>query len=257
MGAVPTHPELLDWLATDFVQHGWKIKRLHKQIMMSTAYRQSSRQPAEDAQMLALEVDPANDLLWRMNLRRSDAEAIRDSVLATSGKLNPKMFGAPVELDSTKDGLVTEKQKPDWSAAALRRSVYLLARRNYSTSFLDVFDFPVMALNCTKRSTSATPLQSLTMLNSDFVMKGVEDFATRVIELGGPKATQQQQVDLAFRLALSRKPQQQELEWISAHMDNTQQRHLELKISPEAAAKKALMGVCQMLVATNEFLYID
>jgi len=98
MGAAPTHPELLDWLAVDFMQHGWQVKRLQKMIMLSSVYRQSSRQPADDVRGRTRRTwTRGNDLLWRMNLRRADAEAVRDSVLASSGKLDPKPGGPPVD----------------------------------------------------------------------------------------------------------------------------------------------------------------
>ena len=138
-----------------------------------------------------------------------------------------------------------------------RRSVYLLARRNYSTSFLDVFDFPMMALNCTRRTNSATPLQSLTMLNSEFMMKSAADLATRVTDLAGPGAAKEKEVALAFKLALAREPRPQEAEVTLAHLGKIERRYLDVKTPPEQAAKNALTSVCQMLLATNEFLYID
>jgi len=259
MGSAPTNQELLDWLAVDFMNNGWKMKRLHKQIMISSAYRQYSQRPADGVASKAEEIDSGNDLLWRMNLRRADAEAIRDSILAVSGKLSPAFGGAPVPLDATKDGLITasEKGKGENADQQFRRSTYLLVRRNYSTSFLDVFDFPVMAANCTRRGSSATPLQSLTLLNGDFAMKRAEDFASRVGEFAGPAASPEEKVETAFRLALARKPQPQETQWTLGHLQKIERAHLQMNAKPDDAARQALTGVCQMILATNEFLYID
>jgi mono/diheme cytochrome c family protein len=257
MGAPPTHPELLDWLAVDFMEHGWHMKRLHKMIMMSTVYRQSSRRPAEGESSRGEEIDSGNDLLWRANLRRADAEVIRDSALEVSGKLDPTPFGPPVALDATKDGLVTVAEKGETPTSQYRRSVYLLARRNYASSFLDVFDFPIMAINCTRRTNSATPLQSLTMLNGDFIMERSEDFAGRIINLAGPDSSMQTKVEKAFVMALSRKPRPEEIQWSVAHIEKEQQRYLDLKSPAGEAFKKALASLCQMLMASNEFLYID
>jgi mono/diheme cytochrome c family protein len=148
-GPGPTHPELLDWLATEFVHGGWSIKALHRLIVTSTVYRQASvpgnaapGQPNPDV------VDPGNQLLWRMRLRRLESEIVRDAVLAVSGQLDPTAGGPPVPLEARKDGLVVvaEKNLPA-PAAKWRRSVYLLARRNYQLSLLSVFDQPVVATN--------------------------------------------------------------------------------------------------------------
>jgi hypothetical protein len=255
MGSPPTNPELLDWLAVDFMEHGWRFKRLHKLIMTSTAYRQSSQRPAEGEKSRAEELDPGNDLLWRMNLRRADAEVLRDTALAASGKLDTAEFGPPVALDSTKDGLVTVAEKGGTPTSQFRRSVYLIARRNYSTSFLDVFDFPIMAINCTRRMNSATPLQSLTMLNGDFIMQRSEDLARRIAAMAG--ASPSNEVDKAFLLALSRKPRPEEMQWSLEHIEKEKRRYLDLKSSSEDASRKALASLCQMLLASNEYLYID
>ena len=125
MGALPTHPELLDWLALDFMQHGWTLKRLHRMIMTSSVYRQSSRQPAEDQPSLAKKIDPENHLLWRMNLLRLEAEVVRDSVLAVSGKLDPRSGGKAILLASPPEGFQTVSEKDPTPNAKYRRSLYL------------------------------------------------------------------------------------------------------------------------------------
>jgi hypothetical protein len=132
-----------------------------------------------------------------------------------------------------------------------------LARRNYSLSFLDVFDFPVMALNCTRRTHSATPLQSLTMINSEFVMQRAEDLAIRVTDLVGAGAPHESKIDMAFLLALARKPAMEETKLCAEHLQRQGQRYLGLGPSPKQASQSALASLCQMLMATNEFLYVD
>jgi len=257
MGSRPTHPELLDWLAVDFMENGWKMKRLHKMIMTSTVYRQSSRRVAEDEPSTAETVDPANDLLWRMNLRRLEAEVVRDTMLAVSGKLDLTIGGAPIPLASGVDGLVTVSEKGSAPASQWRRSLYVLARRNYSLSFLDVFDFPVMALNCTQRTNSATPLQSLTMMNSEFVMQRAEDLAVRVTDLVGAGAPDERKIEMAFLLGSTRKPTAEETHWCAEHMQRQRQRYLDVGSSAKQASQNALASLCQMLMATNEFLYVE
>ena len=239
------------------MENGWTLKRLHRMIMTSTVYRQSSRRSPEDQTSLAEKVDPGNDLLWRMNLRRLEAEALRDEVLAASGKLDKKMGGEPVALDSSVDGLVTVAEKGPTPTNRFRRSVYLLARRNYSTSFLDVFDFPIMSLNCTRRTNSATPLQSLSMLNSEFMMQRAEDFAERITENTPAAAPAEKKVETAFLMTLGRKPTAEEARWSAEHIEKETRRYAELKTPPEESSKKALASVCQMLMATNEFLYVE
>jgi uncharacterized protein DUF1553/uncharacterized protein DUF1549/cytochrome c len=252
-GAPPTHPELLDWLAVDFMEHGWKIKRLHKLMMTSTTYRQSS----ELKSTAGIGVDPANDLLGRMNLRRLEAEAIRDNVLAVSGDLDRTFGGPPVLLDWTPDGLLTVSDKGPTPTSKWRRSLYMLARRNYLLSFLEVFDFPSLALNCTKRSNSATPLQSLTFLNSEFVMEQAEHFANRVNQLVGDSAPAEKKIEQAFVLALARRPSPTEIKACGDHLTKETQVYLDLKSSKEIASRQALTNICQTLLSTNEFLYLE
>jgi len=256
-GTPPTHPELLDWLAVDFMENGWKIKRFQKMIMTSSVYRQSSRRAVEGKDLPGERVDSTNELLWRMNLRRQEAETVRDSILAVSGKLDPALGGPPAHLEGSLDGLVTASEKEPDIKGQWRRSLYLMARRNYSLSLLDVFDFPVMALNCTRRINSATPLQSLTMLNSEFVMQRSIDFAGRVSKLTGLESQPVKKVEAAFLLALGREPNAEEIRWSVEHFGKQRRRYLDLKSSPQESSEKALASLCQMLLGTNEFLYLD
>jgi hypothetical protein len=176
-GSPPTHPELLDWLAVDFMENGWSVKRLHRQLMLSTAYRQTSRRlPAGEA------IDPENRLLWRMNMRRLESEILRDSILAVSGALDRAAGGPPVEITNPPNGL-SEVKANGSPGSPHRRSVYLFARRVYPLKFLEIFDAPIMPVNCTQRLNSATVLQSLALLNSDFLFAQADLMAERTRRL--------------------------------------------------------------------------
>jgi hypothetical protein len=147
--------------------------------MTSTAYRQESHQSNADLAAKAKTLDPDNRLLWRMNMHRLEAEAVRDSVLAVSGKLDSTMFGPPVLLRFRPDGLLAVSEK-ETDANQHRRSIYLMARRTYPLRFLRLFDFPVIDTNCTRRVPSATPLQSLALMNDEFIVDGAAQLAGRI-----------------------------------------------------------------------------
>jgi len=254
-GAPPTNPELLDWLAVDLVEQGWKLKRLHKLIMTSAVFRQSSRRPGPAEPARAETADPANDLLGRMPLRRLEAEAVRDAVLAVSGQLDRRLGGPPTPLVSRPDGLILVD--PSRPADASRRSLYLFARRNYPVSLLNAFDFPIMALNCTRRPTTATPLQSLAALNSAFVQDQAASFAVRVRSETEQDAPPAALVERAFLLAFARRPSQVEVRLSVISLEKQAAEYRSDKASPRDAAEKALTGVCHMLFCANEFLYVE
>lgn len=169
LGTEPTHPELLDFLATEFVERGWSLKAMHKLIMTSTVYRQSSQiDPAKQA------IDDANVHYWRMPIRRLEAEAVRDRILATTGALDRTLYGPPVAVEEDTTGQVIVPE------GAPRRSVYLQSRRSKPVSFLVAFDAPVMAINCDRRISSTVAPQALMLMNSDFILKQAEQFAKRL-----------------------------------------------------------------------------
>src|SRR5207248_415624 len=189
-------------------------------------------------------VDPGNQVLWRMRLRRLESEAVRDAVLAVSGKLDRSLGGVPVPIEPRPDGtvVVAEKGLPT-RTAQWRRSLYLFARRNYNLTLLNVFDQPVMATNCSRRVQSAVPLQSLTLLNDAVILEQAEHFAARVAAGGGSPETR---IRAAFRLAFSRPPTAKELRSALATLSTLQARYLEEKLpDPEA---KALTRLCHMLL---------
>jgi hypothetical protein len=245
-GAEPTHPELLDWLAVDFQAKGWDLKRLHKQIMTSTAYRQA-HQIGKARHEAVLEVDPSNQLLWRAQLKRIDAEVVRDTILSASGQIDLSAGGPPVKFDTPTSG--------DSRTDSRRRSVYLLARRVYPLKFLELFDAPIIPVNCTQRTNSANVLQSLAVLNSDFVIGQAGHLADKVVKEAGEQPSAR--VRLAYQRALNRSPRESEEAKCLAFLRDQTNTYLLEKVAPQKAGRDALADMCQMLFATNEFLYVE
>jgi hypothetical protein len=258
-GEPPTHPELLDWLATEFQRGGWRVKPLLKMLMSSTTYRQASRHDARagpsgaDPEVL----DPGNRLLWRMRLRRLESEVIRDTILAVSGRLDATMGGPPVPLEAHPNGMVvvaeTKQKRP---ADKWRRSVYLLARRAYNLSLLTVFDQPFVATNCARRDASAVPLQSLIMLNDDFLSEQAGYLADRVVRSAGDPSAGAR-VRRAFRLALGRDPNPAESTMCAAFLDRQAALYRKPSLPDAEVEKPALRQLCLTLFNTSEFLYAE
>jgi hypothetical protein len=261
LGSRPTHPELLDWLATEFVRNGWSMKALHRAIVTSSVYRQASANSDPLASTSSSDmrtpqaVDPGDQLLWHMRLRRMESEVIRDAVLAAAGRLDLTIGGPPVPIDPQPDGSVVVAHKGLLSpTAAWRRSLYLLARRNYNLSLLNVFDQPVLNTNCTQRINSAVPLQSLAMLHNVFMYEQSDAFAARVAALAGPAADRR--IETAFRIAYARQPTASERSASIELLQSVARRYAESKLSPAQAEMKALAQLCHMLMCGNEFLYV-
>ena len=209
-GERPSHPELLDYIANEFVANGWRMKPIHRTIVLSSTYRQASNVPASHT---AETKDPGNRLLWKFNRRRLEAEEIRDSMLAVSGKLNDKMGGPSVIIPVDKE-LVQLLYKPsqwriaDDSAEHNRRSVYLIAKRNLRLPFMEAFDQPPALTSCALRQSSTHPPQALELLNGDTSNRLAKDLAARLErEVGGIPV---QQVERAYLLATGRAPTEQE-----------------------------------------------
>ncbi|MFM7320221.1 MAG: PSD1 and planctomycete cytochrome C domain-containing protein [Armatimonadota bacterium] len=179
MGEKPSHPELVDWLASEFVRQGWSMKRLHRLITTSTAYRQSSTTVSSKAET----VDPTNKLWWKRSVRRMEAEAIRDSVLAVAGALDPRLGGPsiPTYLEENVDGRGRPGQGPLDGAG--RRSIYLSVRRNFPSAFLQAFDSPTPFTAIGRRTVSNVPAQALVMMNGAFVREMARRWATRELAL--------------------------------------------------------------------------
>lgn len=252
-GSAPSHPELLDWLAVDFVENGWKAKRLHKMIMLSGVYRQSSRRTDNPGASRAETADPDNRLLWRKPLRRLEAEALRDSVLAVAGRLDPALSGPPVMLEAQPDGL----QLPE-PEGETRRSVYLLARRTWPLTFLGAFDFPNIDTTCIRRAPSSTPLQSLTLMNSDFVLNNAAVVARRAQDqIASTPDDDAAFVRAGYSLTLAREPSADEVALATEHLDRQRTLFERANAGPEEARKRAAESLTHMLISSNEFLYVD
>ena len=194
-GARPTHPELLDWLAREFVRQGWSVKAMHRMLMTSTVYRQAStRTPILE------KIDPENRLLGRMPLKRMEAEVLYDNLLAVGSRLDPRAFDAPDPVDVRPDGLVTP--------LGLRRSVYVLQRRKDVPTLLENFDFPQMTPNCIERTHTTVPLQALNLMNDGLVRESAEAFARRVMREAG--ADPAARIERAYWIAFARPPTAEE-----------------------------------------------
>ena len=248
LGDLPTHPELLDWLADEFVQQGWRLKGLHKAIVMSSTYRMSSR-PAE----MALERDPGNDWYSRFEMRRLSAEELRDSMHAVNGQLNLKMFGPGVYPEISAEVLAGQsspgsgwgKSTPEEQA---RRSIYIHVKRSLITPLLSDFDFADTDSSCAARFATTQPTQALGLLNGSFANTQARLLAARVKREAGNDA--EQQVRQAWRLAISREPD-----------DATVERGVRLMHSlreqQRQAADVALKNYCLLIYNLNEFVYVD
>ncbi len=235
-GSRPTHPELLDWLAVEFVRRGWSLKEMHRLLMTSAAYRQSSVvTPAHE------KLDPENVLVSRMPLTRLDAEGLYDSLLLAAGRLDgtPHGPGDPVRVRA--DGLVT----PVESAKGWRRLVYVQQMRKKLPTHLETFDYPQMNPNCLERRNSTVAPQALHLLNNGMVQQLAEQFARRVRkEVGDDPA---RQVERVYLIALSRLPGEEE-------------KRLGLEALSRfrvLAADKALTAYCPAVVNSAAFLYVD
>ena len=251
-GAPPTHPELLDWLAGEFAARGWSMKAMHKLILMSAAYQQSSAASAE-----ALARDPENALFSRQNRVRLEGEAIRDSLLAISGQLNDDQGGASVSPPIPDDIIKISKNSTASADAAdhARRSIYVLARRNLRFPFLEVFDAPDNNLTCPERGRSTTAPQALTLLNSDEVLNAARATAERLMkEMNSADA----RVERAFGLILGRPPTAKESVFAQAFVKASEVRQGEAEPdSGTPVAPSGLAELCRALFNLNAFVYVD
>jgi hypothetical protein len=233
-GGRPSHPELLDWLASEFIQSGWQLKPLHRLIVLSAAYRQSGR---PDHQALA--VDRQDLLLWRMTPRRLEAEALRDTILSVSGKLDRRMGGPGYNLwEKNTNYVVVFKPKVDLGPDEFRRMIYQLKPRSQQDPTFGVFDCPDAALARPKRNVSTTVLQALNLLNSRLILTQADFFAQRLQREAGDDP--EQQVRLAFLLAFGREASEKET-----------------SAGVELIRAQGLPAFCRAVYNANEFVYID
>jgi len=236
MGTRPSHPELLDYLANQMIEGGWKFKAMHRMILLSSTYQQSSQTPAT-------EKDPDNALLSRFSRRRLEAEEIRDASLAIAGKLNPKQGGPSVIIPIDPDLLNVMYKPAQWAVTPdkeehNRRSVYLFAKRNFKLPFMDVFDAPDRQISCARRESSTHPPQALELLNGDTSNRMADALAERLLrEAGKDKG---KQIDLAYHLGVGRAPTKKERQIAVAFLQ-----------------KEPLREFALALFNLNSFLYVD
>lgn len=269
LGSRPTHPLLLDWLASELVDLQWDLKRFHKTIMTSSAYRQSSaRRPRLD------EIDSQNRLLGRMSIRRMDAESLRDSLLKISGQLLSKQFGPPVPVMADrvgqwvigKENLNAGRPGPvlPMHGEDLRRSIYVQVRRTRPLAVLDTFDAPAMDPNCDRRASSTAATQSLMLMNGPFVAKQSQTLAALLMPR---EDSDEARLHAAWLRIIGRPPEAEQMTEAMAFLAD-QAAHFAAnppvsdpkkakQFKPHDAKREALAVLCQALLSSNAFLYID
>jgi hypothetical protein len=263
MGELPTHPALLDWLARELTDGGGKIKRLHKLIMLSSAYQMEATHPkeAEYAQ-----VDFANKLWWRRNRLRLEAEPLRDAMLAASGQLNLKAGGPSFFPPASKEALEGLSQKSGaWGTSPpeeqRRRSVYMMTKRSLLLPLMTTFDLADTTQPVAQRSISTVAPQALALLNNQFVHEQSVAFAERVRSEAGEDVAAQ--IERAWWLALSREPSSREREGAMRHLEAQRTNLAEAAtaegkpLAAEVANQQALASLCHVLLNLNEFIYVD
>ncbi len=264
-GELPTHPELLDWLADEFVRGGWKLKPLHRQILLSSAYRQSSVNEA------SVRGDPENKLYARHKMRRLDAETLRDSMLATAGTLVQSSFGPPSGVGRDAQGRVvtgidkgtiTLNKVDPAGADDFRRSIYLQVRRSKPVTVLDTFDAPTMTPNCEMRAQTTVAPQSLLLMNDTFVLENARRLAEH-LQASLPD-DRRKQIERAWLLLYSRPATDADLTRSLSYLEEqtkalTQYHHniQHAKGVVPNPGQEAMASLCQVLCSSNRFLYVE
>jgi hypothetical protein len=247
-GDAPTHPELLDYLASEFVSRGWSLKQMHKLLMLSNAYRMSSK-----SNETALAADPRNELFWRFDMRRLTAEEIRDSVLAADGTLNLAMYG-PGVFPPIPKAVMQGQSRPGegWGKAtpeeACRRSIYVHAKRSLRVPIIESFDGAETDKACPVRFVTVQPTQALGMINGEFLNEEAAKLATRVKKDAGDDVAKR--VALTFRLVTSQQP-------AKAEVDRGVELYQKLTTTDGASPEQAMRYVCLVMLNLNEFVYVD
>ena len=237
-GELPSHPKLLDWLASTFIEDGWSVKKLHRRMLLSQTYRQAS-----DIRPEALKADPQNALLWRMPVRRLEGEAVRDSILSVAGTLNLEAGGPAVYPPVDPSLRADTFQGFNWpdntvdGPSTWRRSVYVKVKRSLLLPQLEVFDCPEITYSVEKRNVTTTPLQALTLLNDPLILRQAGLFAAR-LERERPRDPWAQ-IDRAYRLCFGRSP-----------------TDAERRLSLSFLKTRSLAEFCHTLLNLNEFVYV-
>jgi hypothetical protein len=248
IGDRPTHPELLDWLAAELIRVGWRLKSLHRTIMLSNAYRMSSAGNAD-----GLAKDPTNDLFWRFDMRRMSAEELRDSIHFVTGQFNPKMYGPSMYPEISAEVLAGQSMPgAGWGKSSreeqARRSIYIHVKRSLITPILADFDFPETDVSCQARFATVQPAQALGMLNGKFLHDQSGAFAERLRREAGDD--RRAQVTRALRLAALREPDDREIDRGVALIESLKHKHA-------ASDEAALKYFCLFVLNLNEFVYLD
>ncbi|MCL6502427.1 MAG: DUF1553 domain-containing protein [Pirellulales bacterium] len=274
MGELPTHPQLLDWLASEFVACGWSIKHMHRLMVLSSTYQMASCASEE-----VLQADPNNNRLTRFEARRLEAEAVRDCILYASGSLN-RARGGPSVFPKISPAVLAGQSRPGngWTVSdphqAARRSIYVFVKRTLLVPELEVLDFPDTNNACEQRLVSTVATQALTYLNGEFVQKQASAFAARLMqELPGGPERDAARIERAFQLTLCRPPTAAELEAVLDFLQRQRAFFGGANSAPppstgnarasavsadaaDAATAAALRGLCLVLFNTNEFVYL-
>jgi hypothetical protein len=257
-GERPTHPELLEWLAQQFVAGGWRLKSLHRLILYSSVYRQGTTWDAARHQL-----DPDNRLFWRRRPQRLEAEILRDAVLAVSGTLNLEQFGPAFKPPIPPEAMLARNYKDPYprdavdTRATRRRSVYLFHKRVVQHPLMQAFDGPDAAVSCGRRNNTTVAPQALALLNDRFFRDRAGDLSRRLLAEGGTSA--ESWVDRGFRLTLARPPDAAEravcVQFLKHQLER--RRASGPSLAPQEICREALTDFCQTLFSLNEFLYVD
>lgn len=254
LGERPTHPELLDYLAHRLRQHDGGLKALHREIVTSATYCQSSFTDNR------FQRDPDNRLLWRMNKRRLEAEPLRDAILAVAGNLNSTM-GGPGIKPRIRPELLEASQRNKWptieqeTSEHWRRSIYIYVKRQLQFPMMEMFGAPSTSHSCARRERSLVPTQSLVLLNDEFVAGQARCFARRVRRVAG--ADRERQVSLAMRIALGKKAEGARVRQAVDFLDKQRQMLIADELAKDMATEKALVDLCQVLINLSEFVYVE
>jgi mono/diheme cytochrome c family protein len=270
MGERPTNQPLLDYLATTFVENGWSIKKLHRTIMLSRVYQESSG-ASDETSVEAIAADPDNKLLWRYPRHRAEGEVLRDAMLQASGELNPKMGGPgvrpelPAGVNTSGYSAWAVEKDP---AEANRRSVYVFVKRVLMYPMLDAFDAPNAQESCPRRFSTVVPSQALTVMNDKYILDWSRSLAGRVLNDGGLEPDQQ--IERAYRIVFSRPPKDDERRTVSQFLgkqstviaDRLSRREPvllpdNLPAGTDPAKAAAFVDFCHALLSSNEFMYVN
>jgi hypothetical protein len=246
MGERPTHPELLDYLATEFVRRGWSLKEMHRLMLRSSTYRMASRSDPKGEQ-----VDPQNRLLHRMPIRRFEAEAIRDALLAVSGRLDRQLYGPGVlpHLTSFMEGRGRPRSSGPLDGGG-RRGIYLEVRRNFLNPMFLAFDYPIPFTTIGRRSVSNVPAQALTLMNDPFAIQQARTWAERV--LADPDGSAAERITDLYRTAYGRPPTVAERDDALAFLEQQGRRY-----ESTGDDSRAWADLCHVLINVKEFIFID